>query len=647
MSGAFARVLKRCVASWDLLKFKARSSGASVYDLLRDWGKLVSEEELRRSESPIDPYDFQKALYKKLKSLAGSGGLLVVEAPTASGKTEAAAAAFFSQLAEEDWWLAPRLIYTLPTRALTLTSYARFSAYSNGVADMFGLKPLPVAFEYGSTFTAKHYLYGGPVVVSTLDAVAYGYVAQRVPGKLKNPRLSLPTALLATSLLVLDEVQLYQDEHYYSPAVIGRLLRPLISAGAVVVIMSATLPSLLLKELTGNFEYERITSEGVRRGEVVVDINYLKSGRKLPDALGEKEILCFIHETLNSGSVLIVSNTVKRAVECYSFLKKHFSDKVLLLHGKLTNSDREIREKRLFDENLVIVSTQVVEAGFDFDANLMITELAPLDSLIQRAGRVARRVGSKGKVLVFDIADSKPYVSELVKETRVLLLDTDGKALEESLYNVEAARNHLDKVYTEPLVEQLKATAAPFLLEAEAYLRSLRLFSSPPEEDFRLRRGFYVTVIVPEVYEQLLQKLMKMSEKSGVVSQGTLDKLSTLLSYFKAPSIDREKRHVSFTHEELPWLMELLEKASLSLGFEEMSRPAEGLQSKSKRKIKEAEVKVTDILATILSIRKKLEEKVYTVVLYSIEKKLRPFGTYVLKPGYYTAEEGLVVRGGA
>jgi len=644
MSESFARILKRCVASWGLLKSKTRSTGASVYDLLRNWEDFVSEDELSSSESSIKPYNFQKELYKKLKSLAESGGLIVVEAPTASGKTEAAAAAFFSQLADGDWWLAPRLIHTLPTRALTLTSSARYNAYSRGVARMLGLRSLPVSFEYGSTFTAKHYLYGGPIVVSTLDAAAYGYVAQRVPGKLKNPRLSLPTALLATSLVVLDEVQLYQDEHYYSPAVIGKLLRPLISAGAVVVIMSATLPSLLLKELTGNFEYEKITSEGVKRGEVEVDTNYLKSGKRLPDALGEKEVLYSIRETLNSSSVLIVSNTVKRAVECYNLLKKHFSDKVLLLHGKLANSDRETREKRLFGEKLVVVSTQVIEAGFDFDANLMITELAPLDSLIQRAGRVARRVGSKGKVLVFDTADPKPYVSELVEGTRVLLLETDGKALEESLYNVEAARNHLDKVYIEPLVEQLKATAALALLETEAYLRSLRLFSSPPEEDFRLRKGFYVTVLVPEVYEQLLQGLKKGSARGEVVSQQALDKLTTLLSYFKALSTDRERQHVSFTYEELKLLLQLLEKASLSLGFEEMPRPAEKLQPKSKRKIKEAEVKATDIIASGLSIRKKREEKIYTVELYST-KRLRPFGTYVLKPGHYTTEEGLIVRG--
>jgi len=143
----------------------------------------------------------------------------------------------------------------------------------------------------------------------------------------------------------------------------------------------------------------------------------------------------------------------------------------------------------------------------------------------------------------------------------------------------------------------------------------------------------------------LMQEQTKASARGEVVSQGTLGKLSTLLNYFKAPSTDREKRHISFAYEELKLLQQLLEKASLSLGFEEMRRLTEGPQPKSKRKVKEAEVKVTDILAARLSIGKKREEKVYTVALYPIEKKLRPFGTYVLKPGHYTAEYGLIVRG--
>ena len=639
MSKAYVATLKRCVASWRLLKHEAKARGVDVLELLEKWS--VSEDELRREEASIEPYEFQKELYEKLRSLAGKGGLLVVEAPTASGKTEAAAAAFFSQWVEGDWWLAPRLIYTLPTRALTLTTYARLRSYSRWVASMLNAKPLPVSFEYGSTFAPKHCLYGGPVVAATLDAAAYGYVALRVPGKLSNPRLSFPTALLATSLLVLDEVQLYQDKHYYSPSVIGMLLKPLIRAGAVAVVMSATLPTLLLEELADGVEYEHLISKPAERGEVEVDVENLKGRKKLPDALGEigeREVSGMIDEALSSGSVLVVANTVERAADCYRLLKKRYADKVVLLHGKMANVDREEREKRLFRENLVVVSTQVVEAGFDFDAGLMLTELAPLDSLIQRAGRVARRKGAKGRVLVFDVDGPEPYADGLVKETRRLLLKTAGDALRKSLYDVETARRYLDEVYTEPLVNQLKEKVARDLLEAEEYLRSLRLFSSPPEEDFRLRRGFYVTVIVPEVYEKLLQQSNLPQEVFG--------KLSKLLKYFKSPPKEPVKE--DFEPKELQHLLPLLEKSSLSLGFEELPQSAEERQPKKGRKQKRKESKEEILVAARLYIRKVDERaRTYRVELraYEKERRVRPLGIYLLRTGLYSGEEGLVARG--
>jgi len=337
----------------------------------------------------------------------------------------------------------------------------------------------------------------------------------------------------------------------------------------------------------------------------------------------------------------VVVNTIERAAKCYRLLKKRYAEKVVLLHGKMANIDREEREKRLFGENLVVVSTQVVEAGFDFDAGLMLTELAPLDSLIQRAGRVARRKGAKGRVLVFDVDGPEPYADGLVKETRRLLLETAGDALRKSLYDVGTARGYLDKVYTEPLVDQLKEKVARDLLEAEEYLRSLRLFSSPPEEDFRLRRGFYVTVIVPEIASEVYEQLLRQSN----LPQEVLGKLSKLLEYFKSL---RESNKVDFEPEELQQLLPLLEKSSLSLGFEELPQSAGRGQPKKGGKRKRKESKEETLLAARLYIRKIDERaRTYRVELraYEKERRVRPLGIYLLRTGLYSREEGLVARG--
>lgn len=657
MSTCFARVLGRCVASWNVLKREAGSAG--VYELLKRWERSPSEiEEKLSREDKVEPYGFQKEVYEKLKRLAETGGLLVVEAPTASGKTEAVAAAFLSQLAEGDWWLAPRLVYTLPTRALTLTSYARLSSYSIGVASMLNLpKPLPTSFEYGSSLGEKHYLYGGPVVAATFDAVAYGYVALRAPGvrAMRNPRLSFPAALLSTSLVVLDEVQLFQDEHYYSPAIIGSILRQLVGAGALVVIMSATLPSTLREELTGGLKYEHVvfSSGNVKRGKVTVDVSGLKKGWKLPGALNEEPVRREIEDALSSGNVLVVTNTVKKAVECYEFLKKHYADKVLLVHGKMTNADREEREEELFRGGRIVVSTQVVEAGFDFEASFAVTELAPLDSLIQRVGRVARREGTHGRALIVGVDNEAPYLCDLVEATRALL-EKDPSALEESLYSVNKAESFLNDIYKKELVEKMKREAARTLLEAESFLRSLRLFSFPPEEDFKLREGFYVTAVVPEAFNSLLNQSFDLSK----VDKSTFEHLSRLLKGFREISASRNKKWQEvYSESEWNTLSYLLEKSSLTIGWREWEkmRSAKELPDKAAgagekrreggRRTKGAREKLSGILVAELSVRRALTDRGERGYLVELRggRPVKPFRTYVLKPELYHREKGLVL----
>jgi len=57
----------------------------------------------------------------------------------------------------------------------------------------------------------------------------------------------------------------------------------------------------------------------------------------------------------------------------------------------------------------IVVSTQVLEAGIDFSAELLLTESAPADCLVQRAGRCARYEGEEGEMIIFPVDDEKGY----------------------------------------------------------------------------------------------------------------------------------------------------------------------------------------------------------------------------------------------
>ena len=114
------------------------------------------------------------------------------------------------------------------------------------------------------------------------------------------------------------------------------------------------------------------------------------------------------------GPTLVMVNTVERAVEVWNAIRRDRSLKgtgvdVRLAHSRYRPAERRSwREEFLHGDacapgtNRIIVATQVVEAGVDISASLLITELAPWPSLVQRFGRCARW-GSIGRVVVVDL----------------------------------------------------------------------------------------------------------------------------------------------------------------------------------------------------------------------------------------------------
>jgi CRISPR-associated endonuclease/helicase Cas3 len=91
---------------------------------------------------------------------------------------------------------------------------------------------------------------------------------------------------------------------------------------------------------------------------------------------------------------LVIANTVRRAVEIRKELEKKTHADLRLLHSRFRAADRADHLKaalgELAAEGMIIVATQVIEAGIDLDAALLVTDLAPYSSLVQRFGRVNR-----------------------------------------------------------------------------------------------------------------------------------------------------------------------------------------------------------------------------------------------------------------
>jgi len=118
----------------------------------------------------------------------------------------------------------------------------------------------------------------------------------------------------------------------------------------------------------------------------------------ITDRRVEGVVASLIHEGYER--ILIVANTVKRAVDIYKNLKDwSVADgyKMILMHGRLGSRAREERFEDFLNlynarRPLILVSTQVVEAGLDKSFDAVISDIAPIESLIQRFGRILRRI---------------------------------------------------------------------------------------------------------------------------------------------------------------------------------------------------------------------------------------------------------------
>jgi CRISPR-associated endonuclease/helicase Cas3 len=143
-----------------------------------------------------------------------------------------------------------------------------------------------------------------------------------------------------------------------------------------------------------------------------------------------------VKERHKTGTLtLVVVNRVKRAREIFEALTTgknplYDREKVALIHSRFRPADRERHTKLLFDEgDRIVIATQAVEAGVDVSARLLITELAPWSSLVQRTGRCNRRADiPDAEVLWVDIQPKddkddllRPYSETELKKARAAI----------------------------------------------------------------------------------------------------------------------------------------------------------------------------------------------------------------------------------
>lgn len=378
-------------------------------------------EQIYKQYFNIDsPYEYQIKVWQQVNNLNFP---LLLKSPTGSGKTEAVLAPFLSQFVDNDFYIAPRMIYVLPMRVLVNNVAERIKKYVKKISPY-----ISVEIQHGDLPDAPFFI--SDIVVTTLDQFFYGFARS---SKQVGHHFDMPAGAIASSIVIFDEAHIYRDSFTFS--IMRALMEILYKSHVPFILMTATMPESLEKSL-----FENIPLSDNQK--IIGDIK-LNSTLKITierDPLysnNEVNISKSLLNKIKNHKTLIVVNQVKRAQKIYKELKIQLQltdEQIVLLHSRFTRIDKETHEKKalsliphkeegkiIIPKNVgIVVSTQVLEAGIDFSAELLLTELAPADSLVQRAGRCARYEGEKGEMIIFPVEENKgylPYKKELLSKT--------------------------------------------------------------------------------------------------------------------------------------------------------------------------------------------------------------------------------------
>ena len=408
--------------------------------------EIVDINEIYEKRFGFLPHEIQKEVFEIIENIENPG-IVIYEAPMGTGKTETALIAS-EQLAYKKG--AGGIFFGLPTQATSNTMFSRVHKWLENIAketdSKFGLRLQHGKAELNEEYEAiknifnnYDYLYSREkhdemkdcsIIVnswmagrkkSALDDFVVGTVDQVLLMALKQKHLALRHLGFTKKVVIVDEVHAYDA---YMSEYLYRAIHWLGAYNVTVIILSATLPKNKRFELLENYmrgmgykwkecekdekkiltdEYPLLTYNDDKKIHVISKFSKLSEKKIILKKYenGPEESIEKIYEILkNDGIKGIIVNTVKKAQKIAEKCVEKFGDEnVEVLHSAFIACDRIKKENYLMSiigkdgrrpKNKIVIGTQVLEQSLDIDFDVLITELAPVDLLLQRTGRLHR-----------------------------------------------------------------------------------------------------------------------------------------------------------------------------------------------------------------------------------------------------------------
>lgn len=408
----------------------------------------------------FEPNDMQKKAFATISS----PGVYVIEAPMGMGKTEAALYAAYNLMQEGR---VSGIYFALPTQATSNRIHIRMNKFlqrilpnpqksrlihgNSWLMDIdYGIHPTATMKKESAGEDART---GRDWFASTKRAIiapfGVGTVDQALLGVVAAKHFFVRQFALAGKVVVIDEVHSYD---LYTGTLVDKLIKTLEGLGCTVIVLTATLAGKRRNQIASDnhldtevdkLPYPLIT--GRMEGEAFEPVP-----AKPPD---EKEInVVFIDVETSTqkaidvakqgGAVIWICNTISSAQTQFRRFKDLSPSEfpIGLLHARFPFWRREELEKEWMERfgkeqttrcGSILVSTQVVEQSVDLDADLMITELAPTDMILQRLGRLwrhERNTRPLRQAQLMIIEESKTLDEFKAMSSREIITALGGKA---------------------------------------------------------------------------------------------------------------------------------------------------------------------------------------------------------------------------
>lgn len=338
------------------------------------------------------PKEWEKRNVQKLAEQFSDNELLLLRAPTGAGKTDACLLWASKQIESGK---AERLIIAMPTRftsnalsinvAETLSetglyhSSAWFTKFQKGVKS----GEIDKEFAKREQELARQLL--TPVTVCTIDHLLMSLTLSR------EEHHSI-VFNLANSCVVIDEADFYDE---FTQANILTLLQALKELKVPVMIMSASLPESCLEMYRSiGYKIDKIKEDNSDLERIRCEIKEIRNYEEVQE-LGD-----LFEQCIEKENAIIYANTVAKAFEFYKWFEGK-GIKPILYHSRFTEPHKKDKEQILLKalgkeawENEtakgIAILTQIGEMSVNISADIMISDLCPMDRLVQRAGRLCR-----------------------------------------------------------------------------------------------------------------------------------------------------------------------------------------------------------------------------------------------------------------